>query len=102
MHLSIRRILLLLANSVLGFAGKEAEGKQVSDHLMKAVDIPRVIASGQVAKASIYNNIFGGNLSEYRRNSLDVFDYLNRFRIGRETCNRFDNLLIYGNADMNN
>lgn len=98
-HLSIRRILLLLANAVLGFAGNEADGKRVGDRLMKAVDVPRIIASKEVAKASIYNNIFGGNLTEYRRNSLDVFDYLNRFRIGKETSNRFDNLLIYGHAD---
>lgn len=98
-HLSIRRILLLLANAILGFAGNEAQGKQVADRLMKAVDVPRIIASKQLAKASIYNNIFGGNLKECRRNSLDVFDYLNRFHIGKETSNRFDNLLIYGHAD---
>ncbi|MDA7979457.1 MAG: ATP-binding protein [Pirellulales bacterium] len=98
-HLSIRRILLLLTNAVLGFAGNEADGKKVGDRLMKAVDVPRIIATKQVSKASIYNNIFGGNLTEYRRNSLDVFEYLNRFRIGRETSNRFDNLLIYGHAD---
>ena len=98
-HLSIRRILLLLSNAVLGFAGNEAEGKQVGGRLMKAVDVPRIIASNQVAKASIYNNIFGGNLTRYRRNSLDIFDYLNRFRIGQETSNRIDNLLIYGHSD---
>ncbi|PUB84852.1 MAG: hypothetical protein DBP02_07570 [gamma proteobacterium symbiont of Ctena orbiculata] len=98
-HLSIRRILLLLSNAVLGFAGSEAAGKKVGDRLLKAVDVSRVIASKQVAKASIYNNIFGGNLTAYRRNSLDIFDYLNRFRIGHETSNRFDNMLIYGHAD---
>lgn len=99
-HLSIRRILLLLANAVLGFDGKEAQGKPINDRLLRAVDIPRVIASNQVSKASIYNNIFGGNLSDFRRDSLDIFEYLGRFRIGYETTNRFDNLLIYGNSDV--
>ncbi len=99
-HLSIRRILLLLSNAVLGFAGKEAEGKNVNDRLLRAADVPRVISSKQIAKASIYNNIFGGNLTQYRRNSLDVFDYLGRFRIGHETSNRFDNLLIYGQSEV--
>jgi hypothetical protein len=98
-HLSIRRILLLLANSILGFAGDDIAGKKIGDRLMKATDVPRIIASKQIAKASIYNNIFGGNLTEYRRDSLDIFDYINRFRIGSETSNRFDNLLIYGHAD---
>ncbi len=99
-HLSIRRILLLLSNAVLGFAGNEAMGKPVNDRLLRAVDVPRVIASNQVAKASLYNNIFGGNLSDFRRDSLDIFEYLGRFRIGHETTNRFDNLLIYGNSDV--
>jgi hypothetical protein len=98
-HLSIRRILLLLSNAVLGFAGNEAMGKPVNDRLLRAVDVPRVIASNQVAKASLYNNIFGGNLSGFRRDSLDIFEHLGRFRIGHETTNRFDNLLIYGNSD---
>lgn len=99
-HLSIRRILMLLANAVLGFAGDEAAGKKVEDRLLKAVDVPRVIESGQVAKASIFNNIFGGNLTEYRRNSHEIYDQIGRFRIGHETSNRVDNLLIYGDSDI--
>ncbi|QDU05466.1 hypothetical protein V6x_52030 [Gimesia chilikensis] len=99
-HLSIRRILMLLSNSVLGFSGNEAAGKRVEDRLLRAVDVPRVIESGQVAKASIYNNIFGGNLTEHRRNSHDIYEQLGRFRIGHETSNRVDNLLIYGDSDI--
>lgn len=99
-HLSIRRILMLLANAVLGFAGNEASGKSVQDRLLRAVDIPRVIESRQVGKASIYNNIFGGNLTEHRRTSHDIYEQLGRFRIGYETSNRIDNLLIYGDADL--
>jgi len=99
-HLSIRRVLMLLANAVLGFAAKEAGGKKVEDRLLRAVDVPRVIESGQVAKASIYNNIFGGNLTEHRRNSHDIYEQLGRFRIGHETSNRVDNLLIYGDSDI--
>jgi hypothetical protein len=57
------------------------------------------LQKGTTAKASLYNNLFGGNLSEVRRDSLEVFDYLNRFRIGHETSNRIDNILIFGEAD---
>ncbi|WP_145428821.1 hypothetical protein [Symmachiella dynata] len=99
-HLSIRRILMLLTNAVLGFAGNEAAGKKVEDRLLREVDVQRVIESGQVAKASIYNNIFGGNLTKYRRNSHDIYEQLGRFRIGHETSNRIDNLLIYGDSDI--
>ena len=99
-HLSIRRVLMLLANAVLGFAGDAAGKKKVEDRLLRAVDVPRVVESGQVAMASIYNNIFGGNLTEHRRNSHDIYEQLGRFRIGHETSNRVDNLLIYGDSDL--
>src|SRR5262249_23157024 len=45
------------------------------------------------------NNVFGGNLSDNRRQSMTIFDYLDRFQIGYETCNRIDNILIFGEGD---
>ncbi len=94
LHIPIRSILLLLANAVLGHP-------EVKDRLMVPADVPGVIQRGTVAKASLYNNIFGGNLEPTRQASLDVFRYLDRFRIGQETSNRIDNILIFGQADDN-
>jgi hypothetical protein len=92
LHVSIRQILLLLSNAVLGHP-------DAKDHLMFPADVPRFIASDTVSKASLYNNIFGGNLSEIRRQSITIFDYLERFQIGYETTNRIDNILIFGEGD---
>lgn len=92
LHVPIRQILLLLTNSVLGHP-------DVKDHLMVPADVPKVIAAGTVSKASLYNNAFGGNLSELRRQSITIFDYLERFQIGHETSNRVDNILIFGQDD---
>ncbi len=92
LHIPIRRILLLLANAVLGHP-------EVKDRLMQATDVPGILQRGTAAKGSLFNNIFGGNLSDTRRESLEVFNYLNRFRIGHETSNRIDNILIFGEAD---
>ncbi|MGH9460702.1 MAG: hypothetical protein ACRD1X_05765 [Vicinamibacteria bacterium] len=94
LHTPIRRILLLLANAVLGHP-------EVKDRLMQAADVLGIIQKGTAAKGSLFTNIFGGNLSDTRRESLEVFDYLNRFRIGHETSNRIDNILIFGEADEN-
>lgn len=94
LHIPIRRILLLLTNAVLGHP-------DVKDWLLRPGDVAKVINEGTVAKASLFSNIFGGNLSDSRRDSLEVFDYLNRFRIGYETSNRVDNILIFGDADDN-
>jgi hypothetical protein len=92
LHVPIRQILLLLTNSVLG----HPDGK---DHVMVPGDVARIIAAGTVSKASLYNNIFGGNLSDIRRQTITIFDYLERFQIGYETSNRVDNILIFGEGD---
>ena len=92
LHVPIRQILLLLSNAVLGHP-------DAKDHLMSPADVPKLIAAGTVSKASLYNNIFGGNLSEIRCQSITIFDYLERFQIGYETSNRVDNMLIFGEGD---
>jgi hypothetical protein len=68
---------------------------------MTQTDVPMIIAAGTVSKASVYNNIFGGNLPEIRRLDVTVFDYLERFQIGHETSSRIDNILIFGEGDEN-
>jgi hypothetical protein len=92
LHVPVRQILLLLSNAVLGHP-------DASQHLMLPSDVPKLIAAGTVSKASLYNNIFGGNLSDIRRQSITIFDFLERFQIGYETSNRVDNLLIFGEDD---
>lgn len=92
LHVPIRQILLLLTNAILGHP-------DVKDHLMVPADIPKILAAGSVSKASLFNNIFGGNLSETRRQSITVFDYFDRFQIGYETSHRIDNILIFGDTD---
>ena len=94
LHVPVRQILLLLTNAVLGHP-------DVKDCLMTPADVPKIIAAGTVSKASVYNNIFGGNLPELRRLDVTVFDYLERFQIGYETSNRIDNILIFGEGDEN-
>lgn len=92
LHVPVRQILLLLTNAVLGHP-------DASQHLMLPGDVPKLISAGTVSKASLYNNIFGANLSDIRRQSITIFDFLERFQIGYETSNRVDNLLIFGEDD---
>ena len=92
LHVPIREILLLLANAILGHP-------DCREGLMIPKDVERVINNQTVAKASLYNNIFGGNLSPTRQESIPVFRYLNLLRIGYETTNLIDNILILGETD---
>lgn len=92
LHMPIRQILLLLVNAVLGHA-------EAKDRLMTAADVATIIRSGTVAQASLYDNIFGGNLTDTRRTRTPVFDALDRIGVGHETSNRIDNILIFGDKD---
>jgi hypothetical protein len=94
LHVPIRQVFILLANGILGHP-------DVKDCLMTAEDVPGILAAGARHKASLYNNLFGGNLSERRRSNSVIFDYLERFQIGMETSNRFDNILIFGESHPN-
>jgi len=94
LHLPIRQILILLTNALLGHP-------DAKDCLMVPSDVPKIIANNAVSKGSLFNNVFGGNLSEIRRHSITVFDYMERFQIGFETSNRIDNILIFGESDEN-
>jgi hypothetical protein len=91
LHVPIRQILILIVNAVLGHS-------EVKDSLMTAADVPKVLASGQRRLASLYRNVFGGNLKDGRRSSTAIFEYLERFQIGWETTNRIDNILIFGES----
>ncbi|MCY9061504.1 hypothetical protein MOE67_04545 [Bacillus inaquosorum] len=92
LHLPLRQLLLLIANMLLGHPG-------VKDRLLKCSDIPKVIEKDKVHLASIYRNIFGENLQDRKRDTIDVFNMLNKFGIGSETNGIIDNILIYGEDD---
>lgn len=94
LHAPIRRVLLLLANALLGHPN-------VKDGLMSVQDVAKIIADGETHKASLYANLFGANLKPAKRDAQEIFDYLNRFGIGFETTNRIDNILIFGSEDEN-
>ena len=94
LHTPIRRVLMLLANAVLGHPAAK-------DRLMLPANVRGFIASRDTGRASLYANLFGANLGGTKRESLEIFDYLSRFGIGDETTNRIDNILIFGNEDDN-
>ena len=92
LHAPIRRVLMLLANAVLGHP-------EARDRLLQPRDVRGVLSRGTRHRSSLYSNLFGANLSNTKRESLEIFDYLGRFGIGHETTNRIDNILIFGSQD---
>ena len=94
LHVSIREILLLLINGLLGWPAAQ-------EHVATADDLRTLTVSGKVHEAALYGNLFGANLPERRRDKLSVFRFLGGFRIGHETTNLLDSLLIFGRNDPN-
>lgn len=92
MHLPVRQLLLLVANSLLGHP-------DAKDKLLTCQQVPKIAESGITSLASLYRNIFGENLSDRRRESTAVFKVLRSFGIGTETSNQIDNILIFGADD---
>ena len=92
LHLPLRQLLLLVANMLLGHP-------DVKDKLLKCSDVPKITSNNSTYLASIFRNIFGENLSDRKRSSIDVFVTLNKFGIGTETNALIDNILIFGEDD---
>ncbi|MQB07189.1 hypothetical protein DXT91_24200 [Agrobacterium tumefaciens] len=92
LHTPIRRVLLLIANMLLGHPSAK-------DRLMSPSDIRPFVRTGKAHIADIHQNLFGANLTSARRESLEIFEFLNRFGIGDETTNRIDNILVFGPSD---
>jgi hypothetical protein len=92
LHTPIRRVLLLLANVLLGHP-------HVKDRLMLPAGVPDLLAANLGHHSDIHQNIFGENLTPARRESLEIIEFLSRFGIGHETTNRIDNILLFGAED---
>lgn len=92
LHVPIRRVLLLLANVLLGHPG-------VKDRLMLPSDVAELVAAGTAHRSDVYDNVFGNNLTTARRDGLEIMEFLSRFGIGSETTNRIDNILLFGAED---
>ncbi len=92
LHVSIREVLLLLVNALLGHAGS-------GEHLMQPDDIRALSTTGRAYEAAIYGNLFGANLPAAKQEQYAVFRHFGTFRLGQETTNLFDNLLIFGVED---
>src|SRR5579859_4770766 len=91
-HLPIRQLLILASNLLLG-------NSDARNGLLQCRDIPGIIERNAGSQASIYRNVFGGNLSPDRRANTEVFSVFGRFGIGDETSNQIDNLLVFGADD---
>ena len=91
-HVPVRELLLLTANTILGHPNAE-------HGLMSCKDVPNILREGTQDRASVYRNVLGENLTVRRREKIAIFNALARFGIGGETNNWIDGVLVYGADD---
>jgi len=92
MHLPIRDLLLLCVNTILG-------DRQQGRTLLTCRTARKRAKEKNYRLTNPYANVFGSNLTPRHCQQYQVFMTLESFGIGRETDNKFDNLLIYGAYD---
>lgn len=91
-HLSIRDLLGLITNALLGHP-----------KATKGVLTPNAEGNATVEanpdKAPLHKLLFGDSLPESSRSNRLCFTFLSLLQIGRETTNELDDLLIFGGID---
>ena len=92
-HLSVRDLLALCANMILGH-------RDAKDGLMSCAEVAGIQEQGAVDRASVYGNAFGANLPKRRLADRPVFKAMTSFGVGDETTNGADGLLVYGKDDV--
>lgn len=92
-HLSIRQLILLTVNILLG------DARQGST-LLTCQKAQRRARDNDYGSTNPYANAFGVNLTERERRQYGAFTVLSEFQIGFETNNTFDHGLLWGNNSL--
>jgi|GEM_PF-3362658 len=89
-HLPTRSIIILLVNALLGHP-------DFPNQLVKpGVEAARHFGKDTRHKAALHKNIFGMNFRLAERRKKVLFEFLSNLRVGEETTNDIDQLIIFG------
>lgn len=93
-HLTIRAILILITNAILGHP-------KASGGLLKpGADAAKVLTEDSRSVAALHLNLFGYNLKEENRKERRIFNFLAMLHAGKETTTDIDELIVFGNRDQ--
>jgi hypothetical protein len=89
-HLPTRSIIMLLVNVLLGHP-------DFPNQLVKpGVETARNFKKDRRYKAALHKNLFGMNFKPAERKKRVLFEFLGNLRVGEETTNDIDQLIIFG------
>ena len=87
-HLSIRQLMILVVNALLG------DAKGTAPPLLNCYRARLRAESGEYEATNPFSNVFGENHPDIRRMQFTAFEALDSFGIGHETNNYFDDKLL--------
>lgn len=92
-HLPIRGTLCLLSNALLGHP-------DARERLIRPGEEARALLNARSShKAALHRTLLGENLSTGNRQKREIYRFLSMLRLGAETTNDLDELLIFGARD---
>ena len=94
-HLSIRQLIMLSVNIILGDSGGEP-----SITLLNCENALKRSTESEYKYTNPYTNVFGKNIPENQRNRYKVFSILESYNVGRESNSFFDQNLIYCSSSL--
>lgn len=93
-HLPVRGVLCLLTNALLGHPDAK------DGVLRPGTDLSFIGKHSAQNKAAFHRNLFGDNLKSSVRNKRGIYRFLSMIHIGEETTNDLDELIIFGEKDV--
>lgn len=91
-HLTMRHLLMLVANAIVGHGGVKGPVKAI-----RHCDQTGELSDNDRVQGAYFQNVFGANLA--RAEKVNPFSLMASFGVGHETNNRVDRLLVYGDLE---
>ncbi len=91
-HIPIRELLMWLANGLLGILNSDERVAGIND-------IRKLYESGNTYDSIVHRNLLGDNLSPRTRDKYAIFRFFDSLKLGNETLNDLDDLLIFGHLE---
>lgn len=88
-HVPIRELLMWVANGLLGLQG-------APQGVARLKELRSAAKKKSTYDAALHRNIFGENLSASQRGRFAIFRFLSGIKLGQETINDLDELIIFG------
>ena len=92
-HLSIRDLLCLIVNAILGHP-------KANKGVLPPTAEGDIVVNKHPNGAPLHKLVFGDSLPESSRNTRMCYVFLSLLQIGKETTNELDDLLIFGGIDQ--